>query len=475
MHTKSIFITVLLNFRSHKEESSESGRTSPPSQHHGRDSSAPVREIQKTSPPKSTPSVEEKSNEMLSKLERNLRRFDEERRRFEMEKRKFDEEKREADRVRQRRLEDFERKRAIQKKEELRQQEDVHQKLYSILRVIEDSKHHLPSILKLDKQSASYNTTSTEEEPTIPPIPPPRYIMPKRDESLEFPEHLPSESPDICEDYESSTALSSSSREGDFDDDDLTIIEKQPIVDIVKPIITASKVTKLPLEPVEVVPVFAKQSFLAKLLGRKPKPLPPPKVIIPPEMPSTGPVTLRRFFFVETRLVWHKLLADHPAEWKATMHMRNKCIADLIILTIFCGLGGMTFRFVEGAFENFYKCGVRRVKRDFVDNLWHTSHNLRLSFLHKYIRLNIKKQFLFIFCLVVVGTRFREDDWKTAARSKLRKFEEELHAAHEAGMTSYSGMKAWTFINGMIYCMTVVTTIGKEDLHVIKLILFVPV
>lgn len=47
------------------------------------------------------------------------------------------------------------------------------------------------------------------------------------------------------------------------------------------------------------------------------------------------------------------------------------------------------------------------------------------------------------------------------ARSKLRKFEEELHAAHEAGMTSYSGMKAWTFINGMIYCMTVITTIGK--------------
>lgn len=323
---------------------------------------------------------------MLSKLERNLRRFEEERRRFEMEKRKFDEEKREADRVRQRRLEDFERKRAIQKKEELRQQEDVHQKLYSILRVIEDSKHHLPSILKLDKLSASNNTTSTEDEPTVPPIPPPRYIMPKRDESLEFPEHLPSESPDICDDYESSTALSSSSRDGDFDDDDLTIIEKQPIADTVKPNIIASEVTKLPLIPVQVAPVYAKQSFLAKLLRRKPKLLPPPvpKVIIPLTMPSTGPVTFRRFLFVETRLVWHKLLADHPVEWEATMHMRNKCIADLIILTIFCGLGGMTFRFVEGAFENFYKCGVRRVKRDFVDNLWHTSHNLRLSFLYRF-------------------------------------------------------------------------------------------
>lgn len=28
-------------------------------------------------------------------------------------------------------------------------------------------------------------------------------------------------------------------------------------------------------------------------------------------------------------------------------------------------------------------------------------------------------------------------------------------------MTSYSGMKAWTFVNGLIYCLTVVTTIGK--------------
>lgn len=46
------------------------------------------------------------------------------------------------------------------------------------------------------------------------------------------------------------------------------------------------------------------------------------------------------------------------------------------------------------------------------------------------------------------------------AIGKLRTFEEELHLAHEAGSTSYSGLKAWTFINGAVYCMTVVTTIG---------------
>lgn len=56
---------------------------------------------------------------------------------------------------------------------------------------------------------------------------------------------------------------------------------------------------------------------------------------------------------------------------------------------------------------------------------------------------------------------YSEDDWKSLARSKLRGFEDELHVAHEAGLTSYSGLKSWTFINGVVYCMTVVTTIGE--------------
>lgn len=54
-----------------------------------------------------------------------------------------------------------------------------------------------------------------------------------------------------------------------------------------------------------------------------------------------------------------------------------------------------------------------------------------------------------------------EDDWKSLARNKLKIFEEELHSAHEAGLRSYSGLKAWTFINGVVYCMSVVTTIGE--------------
>ncbi|KAB0794098.1 hypothetical protein PPYR_13718 [Photinus pyralis] len=117
-------------------------------------------------------------------------------------------------------------------------------------------------------------------------------------------------------------------------------------------------------------------------------------------------------------------------EWDKIRRLRNKCVSDLLAIMIFCGLGGIMFKYVEGAFENFYKCGVKRVKRDFIDVLWYRSHNLR------------------------------EDEWKSLARSKLRVFEEQLHVAHEAGMRTYSGQRSWSFLNGVIYCLTIVTTIG---------------
>lgn len=333
----------------------------------------------------------------LSKLERNLRRFEEERRRFELEKRQFDKEKREHEIVRYRRFEEIERKRAQRKIEELKQQADVHEKLYSILRVIEDSKHHLPSILKSENslKTSAHNphpdneniiSSNKTNEQTVP--------RSQRIDLLEFPDVLTSESPDVCDDYESSTALSSSSREGDFDDEifsSLTIDdthvqnEKVPEKIISKVIISSTNGTASHVTDVPAVVAVVKPSFLGRLFGRKPKCV-TVTAKIPERLPTLGPVTLRQFLFVESRLVWRKLLADYPNEWKATMQLRNKCIADLIILTIFCGFGGMVFRFVEGAFENFYKCGVRRVKRDFVDHLWHTSHNLRFRlFPYKYI------------------------------------------------------------------------------------------
>lgn len=375
-------VKIINLYFSHKEELFQP--TAPP--RHFERETAPPREI----PDKNTPQTNENdenssasNKQELTKLERNLKRFEEERCKFDLEKRQYEKE-REQERSRCKRLVEFERKRMARKLEEEKMQEQQkssandHATLYSIMRVIEDSKTHLPSILKSEK----LNETNTDD--LSKPIPPPRRIdVP----TLDFIE--PPESPDICDDYESSTAISSSSREGDFDDVDFTALqepikieEPEPLTVIqptsngtktTAPVSIQSKPNEDTTKPTTIPPI--KQSFLSKLFGRKP----PGQTIVPVIIiePSTEPVSFSQFFFVETRLIWRKLIADHPDEWLATVRMRNKCIADLIILSIFCGTGGLLFRFVEGAFENFYKCGVRRVKRDFVDHLWHTSHNLR--------------------------------------------------------------------------------------------------
>ncbi|XP_076651599.1 uncharacterized protein LOC143358382 isoform X3 [Halictus rubicundus] len=123
-------------------------------------------------------------------------------------------------------------------------------------------------------------------------------------------------------------------------------------------------------------------------------------------------------------------VAQNPTEARIMRDLRSRCLSQLLLVIIYCGLGAFVFRFTEGAFEAFYKCGVKRVKRDFLDSLWSFSHNMR------------------------------EDDWKSMARKKLMEFEEQLHAAHEAGVQSYSGQKSWTFLNAVVYCLTVITTIG---------------
>ncbi|XP_031370892.1 uncharacterized protein LOC102681410 isoform X2 [Apis dorsata] len=121
---------------------------------------------------------------------------------------------------------------------------------------------------------------------------------------------------------------------------------------------------------------------------------------------------------------------QNPKETQIVRRLRNRCLSELMLVMIYCGLGAFVFRFTEGAFETFYKCGVKRVKRDFLDTLWNYSHNLR------------------------------EDDWKSMARRKLMEFEEQLHTAHEAGVHTYSGQRSWSFLNAVVYCLTVITTIG---------------
>ncbi|KOC59883.1 TWiK family of potassium channels protein 18 [Habropoda laboriosa] len=166
----------------------------------------------------------------------------------------------------------------------------------------------------------------------------------------------------------------------------------------------------------------------------------PKKVVEPPKRTETKFVEISKLEKV-TFMDFLRALRDVVAEFKAfvaqnprearTMRLlRNRCLSELLLVMIYCGLGAFVFRFTEGAFETFYKCGVKRVKRDFLDNLWNYSHNLK------------------------------EEDWKSMARRKLMEFEEQLHNAHEAGLHSYSGQRSWSFLNAVVYCLTVITTIG---------------
>ncbi|CAH2242584.1 jg14120 [Pararge aegeria aegeria] len=138
-------------------------------------------------------------------------------------------------------------------------------------------------------------------------------------------------------------------------------------------------------------------------------------------------ITRSRWKFIAN---YQEFKQEHKAEYEKITSLRNRCICDLFLLIIMCGLGGMMFKTLEGSFENAYKCSTRNVKRDFIESLWRGSHYLR------------------------------EEDWKSLARKKLYEFEDQLHTAHEAGVTSYSGQRSWNFMNSFVYCMTLVTTIG---------------
>lgn len=57
-----------------------------------------------------------------------------------------------------------------------------------------------------------------------------------------------------------------------------------------------------------------------------------------------------------------------------------------------------------------------------------------------------------------------EHEWKSSARKKIMNFEEQLHEAVEAGVSTNSGQKIWSLSNAFVYCFTLATTIGYGHL-----------
>lgn len=172
-------------------------------------------------------------------------------------------------------------------------------------------------------------------------------------------------------DYESSTESCSSS---DVDEDYSTSKESGKIL-LEEPFKSLERNEAVDIKLVS----EKKKSWFSKLFGcnKNKKEVKKVKKVEKPVKELIKNPSLLRFIFIDSFKLWRQFIRDNAVEYDKIIQKRNCCIADTILIIIFCGLGGMFFRFSEGSFENQYKCGVRRVKRDFVDQLWISSHNLR--------------------------------------------------------------------------------------------------
>jgi len=117
--------------------------------------------------------------------------------------------------------------------------------------------------------------------------------------------------------------------------------------------------------------------------------------------------------------------------------LKRCSIKTLVVLFLNTGIwlgGTFLFIYLEGTNEAEHKCGVKRVQRNFIDTLWEETLTLD------------------------------EHEWKSSARKKIMKFEEQLHEAVEAGVSTNSGQKVWSLSNAFVYCFTLATTIGYGHL-----------
>lgn len=325
----------------------------------------------------------------------NIKRFEDERHIFAMEKEKFEREKRHMEQQRFQRLLEFERKRSMQQME---REQLAMQAAAIALAEIEKQRNNQHQARHHSNQRSGMGSRSSKS----------------RERSFSGGSNII-----YADDYESSTATSSSSRDGDFADfapeipfngsdepplNSLEDLAEPPLIEIKLDsnhvantehdgsiAINGSAVSmtspQMDQPDHRDEPAEPKQSLISRLLFGKAK-SPTIKPMAPhPKRASYshirvddgGPISIWRIVFVESPLVWHQVIELRQREWEYTMRLRNRCIANFLLLTIFFGFGGLAFRVVEGSFENFYKCGVRRVKRDFVDHLWSTSHDLRLD------------------------------------------------------------------------------------------------
>lgn len=82
-------------------------------------------------------------------------------------------------------------------------------------------------------------------------------------------------------------------------------------------------------------------------------------------------------FIRDARITWRQLKQARPKEWKQIRVQARRCFSYFFMMTIFIGVGGLLFRYLEGNFEDLYKCNTKRISRNFIDQMWLASHRLR--------------------------------------------------------------------------------------------------
>ena len=100
-------------------------------------------------------------------------------------------------------------------------------------------------------------------------------------------------------------------------------------------------------------------------------------------------------------------------------------------------LGGFLIQYIESNPENStFQCGVKKVRRDFVDVLWSQSQT------------------------------DNEWAWKSSARQKLNDLENQLlEAVDKSGVKTFStGQTTWNLTNTIIYTISLMTTIGNDSI-----------
>ena len=78
--------------------------------------------------------------------------------------------------------------------------------------------------------------------------------------------------------------------------------------------------------------------------------------------------------------------------------------------------------------------GVKRIRREFIDDLWRQASIVK------------------------------ESEWKTSARQHLMEFEHQLHEAVDAGIShSSSRVSSWSLTNSIYYSTSLIFTLGMSS------------